>query len=243
MLEVKNLEKAFGKKKVLKDINFKIDKGDVIGIIGPSGCGKSTLLRCINLLEIPTSGTIIFEGNNINYHHNLESIRKKIGMVFQSFNLFNNMTVIENIILAPTKLGILTKEEAIKKANKLLKKINLLDKKDFYPEELSGGQKQRIAIVRALLMEPDLMLFDEPTSALDPEMISEVTDLMREIALGGMTMIVVSHEMNFIENFTTKVLFMDEGKIIEENTPKELFNNPKDKRLKEFLSALNENKA
>ena len=134
MLEVKNLEKTFGKKKVLKDINFKIDKGDVIGIIGPSGCGKSTLLRCINLLEIPTSGTIIFEGNNINYHHNLESIRKKIGMVFQSFNLFNNMTVIENIILAPTKLGILTKEEAIKKANKLLKKINLLDKKDFYPE-------------------------------------------------------------------------------------------------------------
>ena len=243
MLEVKNLEKAFGKKKVLKDINFKIDKGDVIGIIGPSGCGKSTLLRCINLLEIPTSGTIIFEGNNINYHHNLESIRKKIGMVFQSFNLFNNMTVIENIILAPTKLGILTKEEAIKKANKLLKKINLLDKKDFYPEELSGGQKQRIAIVRALLMEPDLMLFDEPTSALDPEMIGEVTDLMREIALGGMTMIVVSHEMNFIDNFTTKVLFMDEGKIIEENTPEELFNNPKDKRLKEFLSALNENKA
>ena len=243
MLEVKNLEKAFGKKKVLKDINFKIDKGDVIGIIGPSGCGKSTLLRCINLLEIPTSGTIIFEGNNINYHHNLESIRKKIGMVFQSFNLFNNMTVIENIILAPTKLGILTKEEAIKKANKLLKKINHLDKKDFYPEELSGGQKQRIAIVRALLMEPDLMLFDEPTSALDPEMIGEVTDLMREIALGGMTMIVVAHEMNFIENFTTKVLFMDEGKIIEENTPEELFNNPKDKRLKEFLSALNENKA
>lgn len=243
MLEVKNLEKTFGKKKVLKGINFKIDKGDVIGIIGPSGCGKSTLLRCINLLEIPTSGTIIFEGNNINYHHNLESIRKKIGMVFQSFNLFNNMTVIENIILAPTKLGILTKEEAIKKANKLLKKINLLDKKDFYPEELSGGQKQRIAIVRALLMEPDLMLFDEPTSALDPEMIGEVTDLMREIALGGMTMIVVSHEMNFIKNFTTKVLFMDEGKIIEENTPEELFNNPKDKRLKEFLSALNENKA
>jgi ABC-type polar amino acid transport system ATPase subunit len=243
MLEVKNLEKNFGKKKVLKDINFKIDKGDVIGIIGPSGCGKSTLLRCINLLEIPSSGTIIFEGNKINYHHNLESIRKKIGMVFQSFNLFNNMTVIENIILAPTKLGILTKEEAIKKANKLLKKIDLLDKKDFYPEELSGGQKQRIAIVRALLMEPDLMLFDEPTSALDPEMIGEVTDLMREIALGGMTMIVVSHEMNFVKNFTTKVLFMDEGKIIEENTPEELFNNPKDKRLKEFLSVLNENKA
>lgn len=240
MLEVKNLEKSFGKKKVLKDINFKIEKGDVIGIIGPSGCGKSTLLRCINFLEIPSSGTIIFEGNKINYHHSLQSIRKKIGMVFQSFNLFNNMTVIENIILAPTKLGILSKEEATKKANKLLKKINLLDKKDFYIEELSGGQKQRIAIIRALLMQPDLMLFDEPTSALDPEMIAEVTDLMREIALSGMTMIVVSHEMNFIKNFTTKVLFMDDGKIIEENTPEELFNHPKDKRLKEFLSALNE---
>lgn len=243
MLEIENLEKSFGKKKVLKDINFKIEKGDVIGIIGPSGCGKSTLLRCINLLEIPSSGTIIFEGNKINYHHNLQTIRKKIGMVFQSFNLFNNMTVIENIILAPTKLGILSKEEAIKKANKLLKKINLLDKKDFYPEELSGGQKQRIAIVRALLMEPDLMLFDEPTSALDPQMIVEVTDLMREIALGGMTMIVVSHEMNFIKNFTTKVLFMAEGKIIEENTPDEIFNHPKDKRLKDFLSAINEKEA
>lgn len=243
MLEVKNLEKTFGKKKVLKDINFKIEKGDVIGIIGPSGCGKSTLLRCLNFLEIPSSGTIIFEENKINYHHNLQLIRQKIGMVFQSFNLFNNMTVIENIILAPTKLGILSKEEAIKKANKLLKKINLLDKKDFYPEELSGGQKQRIAIVRALLMEPDLMLFDEPTSALDPQMIVEVTDLMREIALGGMTMIVVSHEMNFIKNFTTKVLFMAEGKIIEENTPDEIFNHPKDKRLKDFLSAINEKEA
>lgn len=243
MLEVKNLEKTFGKKKVLKDINFKIEKGDVIGIIGPSGCGKSTLLRCLNFLEIPSSGTIIFEENKINYHHNLQLIRQKIGMVFQSFNLFNNMTVIENIILAPTKLGILSKEEAIKKANKLLKKINLLDKKDFYPEELSGGQKQRIAIVRALLMEPDLMLFDEPTSALDPQMIVEVTDLMREIALGGMTMIVVSHEMNFIKNFTTKVLFMSEGKIIEENTPDEIFNHPKDKRLKDFLSAINEKEA
>ena len=162
-------------------------------------------------------------------------------LLFQSFNLFNSMTVLENIILAPTKLDLLTKEEATKKANQLLKKINLLDKKDFYPDELSGGEKQRIAIVRALLMEPELMLFDEPTLALDPEMIGEVTDLMREIALGGMTMIVVSHEMNFIKNFTTKVIFMDDGKIIEENTPEELFNNPKDKRLKEFLSKVNEN--
>ncbi len=241
MLEVKNLKKSFGNKKVLKGISFNVSKGDVIGIIGPSGCGKSTLLRCLNLLEIPTSGTIIFEGKKMNYYHNLPATRQKIGMVFQSFNLFNNMTVLENIILAPTKLDLLTKEEATKKANELLKKIDLLDKKDSYPDELSGGEKQRIAIVRALLMDPDLMLFDEPTSALDPEMIGEVTDLMREIALGGMTMIVVSHEMNFIKNFTTKVIFMDEGKIIEENTPEELFNNPKDKRLKEFLSKVNEN--
>lgn len=241
MLEVKNLKKSFGNKKVLKEISFNVSKGDVIGIIGPSGCGKSTLLRCLNLLEIPTSGTIIFEGKEMNYYHNLPATRQKIGMVFQSFNLFNNMTVLENIILAPTKLDLLTKEEATKKANEFLKKIDLLDKKDSYPDELSGGEKQRIAIVRALLMEPDLMLFDEPTSALDPEMIGEVTDLMREIALGGMTMIVVSHEMNFIKNFTTKVIFMDDGKIIEENTPEELFNNPKDKRLKEFLSKVNEN--
>lgn len=241
MLEVKNLKKSFGNKKVLKGISFNVSKGDVIGIIGPSGCGKSTLLRCLNLLEIPTSGTIIFEGKKMNYYHNLPATRQKIGMVFQSFNLFNNMTVLENIILAPTKLDLLTKEEATKKANEFLKKINLLDKKDSYPDELSGGEKQRIAIVRALLMEPELMLFDEPTSALDPEMIGEVTDLMREIALGGMTMIVVSHEMNFIKNFTSKVIFMDDGKIIEENTPEELFNNPKDKRLKEFLSKVNEN--
>ena len=241
MLEVKNLKKSFGNKKVLKGISFNVSKGDVIGIIGPSGCGKSTLLRCLNLLEIPTSGTIIFEGKKMNYYHNLPATRQKIGMVFQSFNLFNNMTVLENIILAPTKLDLLTKEEATKKANEFLKKIDLLDKKDSYPDELSGGEKQRIAIVRALLMEPDLMLFDEPTSALDPEMIGEVTDLMREIALGGMTMIVVSHEMNFIKNFTTKVVFMDDGKIIEENTPEELFNNPIDKRLKEFLSKVNEN--
>ena len=241
MLEVKNLKKSFGNKKVLKGISFNVSKGDVIGIIGPSGCGKSTLLRCLNLLEIPTSGTIIFEGKKMNYYHNLPATRQKIGMVFQSFNLFNNMTVLENIILAPTKLDLLTKEEATKKANEFLKKIDLLDKKDSYPDELSGGEKQRIAIVRALLMEPDLMLFDEPTSALDPEMIGEVTDLMREIALGGMTMIVVSHEMNFIKNFTNKVIFMDDGKIIEENTPEELFNNPKDKRLKEFLSKVNEN--
>ena len=241
MLEVKNLKKSFGNKKVLKGISFNVSKGDVIGIIGPSGCGKSTLLRCLNLLEIPTSGTIIFEDKKMNYYHNLPATRQKIGMVFQSFNLFNNMTVLENIILAPTKLDLLTKEEAAKKANEFLKKINLLDKKDSYPDELSGGEKQRIAIVRALLMEPELMLFDEPTSALDPEMIGEVTDLMREIALGGMTMIVVSHEMNFIKNFTTKVIFMDDGKIIEENTPEELFNNPKDKRLKEFLSKVNEN--
>ena len=220
MLEVKNLEKAFGKKKVLKDINFKIDKGDVIGIIGPSGCGKSTLLRCINLLEIPTSGTIIFEGNNINYHHNLESIRKKIGMVFQSFNLFNNMTVIENIILAPTKLGILTKEEAIKKANKLLKKINLLDKKDFYPEELSGGQKQRIAIARALLMKTEIILFDEATSALDNETQSKIQEAIDNLK-GKYTILIVAHRLSTVID-SDKIFVVDDGKIIASGTHSEL---------------------
>ena len=238
MLEVKNLKKSFGNKKVLKGISFNVSKGDVIGIIGPSGCGKSTLLRCLNLLEIPTSGTIIFEDKKMNYYHNLPATRQKIGMVFQSFNLFNNMTVLENIILAPTKLDLLTKEEATKKANELLKKINLLDKKDFYPDELSGGEKQRIAIVRALLMEPELMLFDEPTSALDPEMIEDVLILMKRVATEGMTMIVVTHELDFAKDIATKVLFVDKGEILEEGTPNEIFNHPKTERLKEFLSKI-----
>lgn len=236
MLEIKSLKKNFGTKKVLKGIDLEVNKGDIVGIIGPSGCGKSTLLRTINLLELPTSGTINFEGKNLDFKDNLTLVRRKIGMVFQQFNLFSNMTVLENIILAPVKLKILTRDEAVKEALRLLKKIDLYDKKDYYPYELSGGQQQRIAIIRALIMNPDLMLFDEPTSALDPEMIGEVTNLMKEIANQGMTMMVVSHEMSFIKKFTTKVIFMEDGKIIEQGTSEEIFNHPKDDRLKEFLS-------
>lgn len=236
MLKIKSLKKNFGSKKVLKGIDLEVNKGDIVGIIGPSGCGKSTLLRTINLLEIPTSGTINFEGKNLDFKENLTFVRRKIGMLFQQFNLFSNMTVLENIILAPVKLKILLHDEAVKEATSLLKKIDLYDKKDYYPYELSGGQQQRIAIIRALIMHPDLMLFDEPTSALDPEMIGEVTNLMKEIANQGMTMIVVSHEMNFIKKFATKVIFMEDGKIIEQGTKEEIFNHPKDDRLKEFLS-------
>ena len=236
MLEIKSLKKNFGTKKVLKGIDLEVNKGDVVGIIGPSGCGKSTLLRTINLLELPTSGTINFEGENLDFKDNLTLVRRKIGMVFQQFNLFSNMTVLENIILAPVKLKILTRDEAVKEALRLLKKIDLYDKKDYYPYELSGGQQQRIAIIRSLIMNPDLMLFDEPTSALDPEMIGEVTNLMKEIANQGMTMMVVSHEMSFIKKFATKVIFMEDGKIIEQGTSEEIFNHPKDDRLKEFLS-------
>ncbi len=236
MLEIKNLKKSFGNKIVLKGISLNVYKGDIIGIIGPSGCGKSTLLRCINYLEKPTSGKIIFKGNTIDEKDNLEELRMKVGMVFQQFNLFNNLTIMDNIILAPVKLKLLTKKEAKVEALKLLDQIGLADKINNYPSELSGGQKQRIAIVRALIMKPDIMLFDEPTSALDPEMIGEVTNLMQNIARDGMTMIVVSHEMNFIKNFCNRVIFMEEGNIIEDGTPSEIFNYPKDDRLKEFLS-------
>lgn len=239
MLEIKNLRKNFGTKKVLKGIDLTVNKGDIIGIIGPSGCGKSTFLRCINLLEIPTKGTMILEGNKVNFKGNLTYVRRKIGMVFQQFNLFNNMTVLENITLAPVKLGIMSEEKAESEAIDLLKKINLLDKKNYYPKELSGGQMQRIAIIRSLLMKPDIILFDEPTSALDPEMIGEVTNLMRQLAKEGMTMIVVSHEMNFIKDFCTKVCFMTDGKIIEEGPAKQIFENPKDERIKGFLSRVN----
>ena len=236
MLEIKNIKKSFSKKRVLKGISLTVEKGDIIGIIGPSGCGKSTLLRTINYLAPPDDGSIVFEGNKIEAKSNLISIRRKIGMVFQQFNLFENMTILENIILSPVETGIMTKNEAIKEAKHFLKKIDLIDKKDFYPSQLSGGQKQRIAIIRSLMMKPELMLFDEPTSALDPEMIGEVTNLMREIANEGMTMIVVSHEMNFIKNFCTKVIFMEEGKILEEGTSNEIFNSPKCEALKNFLS-------
>ena len=236
MLEIKNIKKSFSKKRVLKGISLTVEKGDIIGIIGPSGCGKSTLLRTINYLAPPDDGSIVFEGNKIEAKSNLISIRRKIGMVFQQFNLFENMTILENIILSPVETGIMTKNEAIKEAKQFLKKIDLIDKKDFYPSQLSGGQKQRIAIIRSLMMRPELMLFDEPTSALDPEMIGEVTNLMREIANEGMTMIVVSHEMNFIKNFCTRVIFMEEGKILEEGTSNEIFNSPKCEALKNFLS-------
>lgn len=238
MLEIKKIKKNFGNKKVLKGIDLKVQKGELIGIIGPSGCGKSTLLRCINYLEKPTSGHIIFEGIEVLDNSYLNDIRKKIGMVFQQFNLFDNMNVLDNIIFAPCHLNILTKEEAIGKARELLKKTNLSDKEKSFPHELSGGQKQRVAIIRTLLMNPDIILFDEPTSALDPEMIGEVTNLMREIAKNGMTMIIVSHEMNFIKNFCTRVLFMADGKIIEDNKSKEIFENPQDERLKNFLSKI-----
>ena len=239
ILEIKKLKKDFGNKKVLKGIDLQINKGDIVGIIGPSGCGKSTLLRSINMLEIPTTGEIYLEKEKIDSHYNLTKLRRKVGMVFQQFNLFNNLTVMDNIILAPTKLNIMTKEQAIKRAKELLKEIGLEDKADYYPKELSGGQKQRIAIIRTLIMNPDIILFDEPTSALDPEMIGEVTELMETIAKEGMTMIIVSHEMNFIKNFTNRVIFMDNGKIIEEGPSKEIFNNPKDERLKQFLSKIN----
>lgn len=236
MLEIIKLKKDFGNKKVLKGLNLTINEGDRIGIIGPSGCGKSTFLRSLNMLEVPTSGKIILDGDTIDLNDNLNELRRHIGMVFQQFNLFNNLTVIQNITLAPVKQGLMKKREAEKEAIRLLKKIDLEDKKDYYPRELSGGQRQRIAIARALIMKPDIMLFDEPTSALDPEMIGEVTKLMREIAKEGMTMVIVSHEMSFIKDFCTRVIFMDEGKIIEEGSPEEIFDKPKDKRLKTFLS-------
>jgi polar amino acid transport system ATP-binding protein len=239
MLEVKDLKKNFATKKVLKGINLKVNEGDVIGIIGPSGCGKSTLLKCINMLEVPTSGQVIVDGDDIVDNKDLDKIRRKIGMVFQQFNLFENMTVLDNIILAPTLLKLMTKEEATKEALKLLDKIDLKDKANNYPSELSGGQKQRVAIVRTLIMNCEMILFDEPTSALDPEMICEVTNLMRQLRDEGMTMVIVSHEINFIKNFCSRVIFMSDGYIVEEGTSKEIFEHPKDKRLKNFLSKIN----
>ena len=238
MLELKGIKKNFGEKKVLKGINLTVNKGDVLGIIGPSGCGKSTLLRCINLLEKPTSGQVIFEGDDLVDNEDLEVIRRKIGMVFQQFNLFENMTVLENITLAPTLLKIMTKEQATKEAMELLKKIGLEEKANNYPEELSGGQKQRVAIVRSLIMKCEIMLFDEPTSALDPEMIGEVTNLMRQLRDEGMTMVIVSHEINFIKNFCNRVCFLSDGIVEEEGTPKELFTKPKSKKLQTFLSKI-----
>lgn len=235
MLEAKKIFKSFDGKEILKGINLKVEKGEKVIIIGPSGSGKSTFLRCLNLLETKDSGDIVFEGNMITEKTNLDEYRKNIGMVFQNFNLFNNMTVKENIMLAPTTLKLKSKEEAEKDAKKLLKKINLLSKIDKYPNQLSGGEKQRVAIVRALAMEPKIMLFDEPTSALDPEMVGEVLDLMKKLADDGMTMIIVTHEMKFAKEIGSKVIFMDDGKIVEQGTSKAIFENPKSSRLKKFL--------
>ncbi|EGT3617586.1 amino acid ABC transporter ATP-binding protein [Clostridium perfringens] len=237
MINVSNLYKNFGKNEVLKDISETIEKGEVVVIIGPSGSGKSTFLRCLNLLEEPTSGVINFEGEDItNKNVDINKIREKMGMVFQQFNLFPHKTVMENLTIGPTKIKKVSSEDAIKKGSELLEKVGLLDKKDAYPDSLSGGQKQRIAIARALAMEPDVMLFDEPTSALDPEMVGEVLNVMKSLAKDGMTMIVVTHEMGFAKEVGDRILFMDEGKIIEEGTPREIFENPKNPRTQDFLS-------
>lgn len=236
MLIIKNLEKSFGKTKVLKDINLEINEKERVVIIGPSGCGKSTLLRCINQIEKPTKGTVLFEGIPLDDKEtDINKIRIKMGMVFQQFNLFPHLKVIDNIILAPVKLNLMSKEDAIKKGKTLLDKIGLAEKINNYPKELSGGQQQRVAIIRALMLDPDLLLFDEPTSALDPEMKKEVLELMKDLGKSGLTMIVVTHEMQFVKEFATRVIFIDEGKIVEEGTPDDLFKHPKSLRLKEFL--------
>lgn len=237
MIDVKNLQKSFFGNQVLKGINETIQKGEKVVVIGPSGSGKSTFLRCLNLLEIPTGGEIWFEGTNITDKKcNINQLRQKMGMVFQSFNLFGHLTVQENITLAPVRLKLMTQEQANEKAKQLLSRIGLSDKANSYPSQLSGGQQQRIAIVRALAMNPDVMLFDEPTSALDPEMVGEVLELMKQLADEGMTMVVVTHEMGFAREVATRVLFMDGGQILEQNTPNEFFSNPKNPRLKDFLS-------
>ena len=239
LIEVKGLCKSFGDHEVLKGIDTQIRKGEVVSIIGPSGCGKSTFLRSLNLLEKPTAGKIFFEGVDItDKKTDVMKVRQKIGMVFQQFNLFPNMTVKDNIMLAPTKLKIMTKEEASAKADQLLERIGLLDKADVRPQKLSGGQQQRVAIVRALAMNPDVMLFDEPTSALDPEMVGEVLNLIKDLAELGMTMVIVTHEMGFAREISDRVLFIDDGVIKEDEPPDELFSNPKDPRLKDFLSKI-----
>lgn len=237
LIRVENLEKSFGDIDVLKGINTEIKKGEVVVIIGPSGSGKSTFLRTLNLLEMPTGGKIFFEGVNITDPKiNINLHRQKMGMVFQQFNLFPHMTILKNMTIAPMKLLGKTKEQADSDALELLRKVGLEDRAQSYPSQLSGGQKQRVAIVRALAMNPDVMLFDEPTSALDPEMVGEVLSVMKELAASGMTMAVVTHEMGFAKEVADRVLFIDEGIIMEEGTPKEVFENPKSPRLQDFLS-------
>ena len=237
MIKVENLKKSFGNLDVLKGINEEIKDGEVLVVIGPSGSGKSTFLRCLNLLERPTSGSIFFEGKNITDKNiNINKVREEMGMVFQSFNLFNNLNIIDNITLAPKLVKNMKEDEAKEIAKKLLQRVGLPDKENSYPSELSGGQKQRIAIARALAMNPKVMLFDEPTSALDPEMVGEVLDLMKDLAKDGMTMVVVTHEMGFAREVGNRILFMDQGQIIERGAPKEVFQNPKEERTKSFLA-------
>ncbi|HEE9622717.1 TPA: amino acid ABC transporter ATP-binding protein [Campylobacter coli] len=237
MIEIKNLNKKYGNLEVIKNISTKISKGDIISIIGPSGGGKSTFLRCINRLELADSGEILIKGRNIlDEQTDINKIRQKVSMVFQHFNLFANKNVLQNLCLAPVKTGILSEDEAINKTEILLKKVGLSDKKEVMPHKLSGGQKQRIAIARSLMMNPDVILFDEPTSALDPEMIGEVLSIMKDLAAEGLTMIVVTHEMGFARNVANRIFFMDKGELAVDASPKEVFENPKNERLKEFLN-------
>ena len=237
MIKIKDLKKNFGDLEVLKGVDLEVQKGEVLVVIGPSGSGKSTLLRCINRLEEPTGGEIWFEGRKINDPKvNIDEVRQQMGMVFQHFNLFANLSILDNVILAPCQVKKRQRAEAQKEAVELLKRIGLEDKKDAYPRNLSGGQQQRVAIVRALAMHPKVMLFDEPTSALDPEMVGDVLSLMRQLADDGMTMVVVTHEMGFAREVGDRVIFMDGGKIVEENTPDQLFSNPQNDRTKDFLS-------
>ena len=233
-LKIKNLHKSFGKNKVLNGIDFELKEGERVVVLGPSGSGKSTFLRCINWMEEPTSGEIYLDGELVT-EKNIRRIRRNIGMVFQHFNLINNLTVMDNLILAPMKLRLMKRAEAEKRAKQLLKHIGLLDKADSFPASLSGGQKQRVAIVRAMMLSPEVLLFDEPTSALDPESIGDVLSLIRELANHGMTIMIVTHEMSFAKEIATRIVFIDKGKIIEEGTPKEFFSHPKTPRVKEFL--------
>ena len=236
MIKLIDVHKYFGELHVLKGVNTEIDKGEVVVIIGPSGSGKSTVLRCMNYLEEPTSGDVIVDGMNLNIKENINNVRAEVGMVFQRFNLFPHMTVLDNITLAPQKIRGLSKADAEAIAHDLLGKVGLSDKAEAYPEQLSGGQQQRVAIARALAMKPKVMLFDEPTSALDPEMVSEVLDVMKDLAKEGMTMVVVTHEMSFAKEVATRVLFVDGGEILEEGTAEEVFDTPKHERTKAFLS-------
>ena len=237
MIKTEKLTKSFGDKQVLKGIDEQINSGEVVVIIGPSGSGKSTFLRCMNLLEEPTSGKVIFEGQEINKKGvDIDSIRTKMGMVFQGFNLFPHLTVLDNIMIGPQQVKKVPKDKAEVIARKLLTRMGMSEKADVYPQSLSGGQKQRIAIARALAMEPDMMLFDEPTSALDPEMVGEVLQVMKDLAMEGMTMVVVTHEMGFAKEVGDRILFMDDGQVMEQGTPDEIFNHPKSERTKDFLS-------